>query len=413
MMSDKKISVYINLNGADEFVGVLWVHFYRGKETSDFEYSREWLSNRKAFSLEPGLFLGTGKQVNPRQAPLLGSFSDSAPDTWGRILMRKYETQLAKEHNRAPKTLNEIDYLLYVNDYARQGALRFKAEGNYQFLWPGDLKSIPPLVQLSQLLYASEKILNSEEQHTDLQLLLAPGSSLGGARPKASVIDESGNLCIAKFPKKGDFSNNVLWESVALTLAKSCGLNTQEWVLKKAAGKDVIILKRFDRIGHKRIHFLSAMSMLNAVDNDAEMHSYLDIADVIRQYGAFPKDDLMELWKRIVFSILISNTDDHLRNHGFLYVSERGWVLSPLYDVNPSIDNKKVLSTYITENDNTQSISLALEVCEYFGINLKNANDIIADMKKKVSNWPMVAKKHGLHRGEIEQMEQAFIAKTI
>ena len=407
-MSDKKISVYINLNGKDEFVGTLWAHFYRGKETSDFEYSREWLSNRKSFSLEPGLFLGSGKQVNPRQIPLFGSFSDSAPDTWGRILMRKYEVQLARENNRNPKTLNEVDYLLYVNDYARQGALRFKTEENDQFLWPGDLKSIPPLISLSQLLYASEKIIDSEERHTDLKLILTPGSSLGGARPKASVIDELGNLCIAKFPKKDDYSNNVLWESVALTLAKACGLNTQEWSLKKVADKDVIILKRFDRKGQERIHFLSAMSMLNAIDNDTETHSYLDIADAIRQYGASPKDDLIELWKRIVFSILISNTDDHLRNHGFLYVNEKGWRLSPLYDVNPSIDNKKALSTYITENDNTQSIELALEVCEYFGISLKNASDIIAEMKKAVSNWLNVAKTHGINKREIDQMESAF-----
>lgn len=407
-MSDKKISVYINLNGVDEFVGTLWAHFYRGKETSDFEYSREWLSKQKVFSLEPGLFLGAGKQVNPRQTPLFGSFSDSAPDTWGRILMRKYEAQLARENNRNPKTLNEVDYLLYVNDYARQGALRFKTEENDQFLWPGDLKSIPPLINLSQLLYASEKIIDSEAQNTDLKLLLAPGSSLGGARPKASVIDESGNLCIAKFPKKDDYSNNVLWESVALTLAKSCGLNTQEWSLKKVTDKDVIILKRFDRKGQERVHFLSAMSMLNAIDNDTETHCYLDIADVIRQYGASPKDDLTELWKRIVFSILISNTDDHLRNHGFLYVNEKGWRLSPLYDVNPSIDNKKALSTYITENDNTQSIDLALEVCEYFGVSLKNAGDIIAEMKKAVSNWSSIAKTHGINKREIDRMESAF-----
>jgi len=407
-MSDKKVLVYINLKGKDEFVGTLWSHFYRSKETSDFEYSRDWLSNSKAFSLEPGLFLGAGKQVNPRKTSLFGSFSDSAPDTWGRILMRKYEAQLARENSRNPKTLNEIDFLLYVNDYARQGALRFKTEEDDQFLWPGDLKSIPPLVQLSKLLYATEKIIDSEEKNTDLQLLLAPGSSLGGARPKASVIDESGNLCIAKFPKKDDCSNNVLWESIALTLAKSCGLNTQEWTLKKVANKDIIILKRFDRKEQERIHFLSAMSMLNAVDNDAETHSYLDIADVIRQYGASPKEDLVELWKRIVFSILISNTDDHLRNHGFLYVSEKGWKLSPLYDVNPSIDNKKVLSTYITENDNAQSIDLALEVCEYFGVSLKDANDIIADMKKRVSNWSLVAKNHGLAKKEVEQMASAF-----
>lgn len=409
---DKKILVYLNVNNKDEFVGTLWAHFYRGKETSDFEYSREWISNSKAFSLEPGLYLGAGKQVTSRKTPLFGSFSDSAPDTWGRLLMRRYETLQARKYNRLPQTLNEIDYLLHVNDYARQGALRFKTEDT--FLWPGNVTSIPPLITLSQLLHASEKILDSEEQMSDLCLLLAPGSSVGGARPKANVIDESGNLCIAKFPKKDDYSNNVVWESIALTLAKSCGLNTQEWSLKKVADKDIIIIKRFDRKPqNKRIHFLSAMSMLNAIDNDTAINSYLDIADAIRQYGATPQEDLLELWKRIVFSILISNTDDHLRNHGFLYVNEKGWKLSPLYDVNPSSDNKRVLSTYITENDNSQSIDLAMKVCEYFGVKLNGAKTMVSNMRTHVSAWNIVAQKHGLKKREIEMMESAFISCII
>lgn len=407
-MSDKKILVYISLSNENYFVGTLWSHFNRGRETSDFEYSKDWLKNPKAFSLEPALFLGAGKQVNPRQTPLFGSFGDSAPDTWGRILMRRYETQIAKDENRSPRTLNEIDYLLYVNDYARQGALRFRTEDNNDFLFPGNLKSIPPLVNLTKLLAATEKVVDFEERNSDLQLLLAPGSSLGGARPKASVIDKDGNLCIAKFPKKDDYTNNVLWEAVALTLAKNCGLNVQEWSLHKAGKKNVIVLKRFDRNGNTRIPFLSAMSMLSAIDNDSQTHSYLDIADAIRQNGATPKEDLKELWKRIVFSILISNTDDHLRNHGFLYVNEAGWKLSPLYDVNPSCDNKNVLSTYITETDNSQSLDLALEVCEYFEISIEDAKIIILDMKNKIKNWKTVAKQFGLSKSEIDKMEVAF-----
>lgn len=407
-MSDKKILVYISLSNENYFVGTLWSHFNRGRETSDFEYSKDWLKNPKAFSLEPALFLGVGKQVNPRQTPLFGSFGDSAPDTWGRILMRRYEAQIAKDENRNPRTLNEIDYLLYVNDYARQGALRFRTEDNNDFLFPGNLKSIPPLVNLTKLLAATEKVVDFEERNSDLQLLLAPGSSLGGARPKASVINKDGNLCIAKFPKKDDYTNNVLWEAVALTLAKNCGLNVQEWSLHKAGKKNVIVLKRFDRNGNTRIPFLSAMSMLNAIDNDSQTHSYLDIADAIRQNGATPKEDLKELWKRIVFSILISNTDDHLRNHGFLYVNEAGWKLSPLYDVNPSCDNKNVLSTYITEFDNSQSLDLALEVCEYFEISIETAKIIILDMKNKIKNWKTVAKQFGLSKSEIDKMEVAF-----
>ena len=238
-----KILVYINLDCVDYFVGALWSHFSRGKETSDFEYSDEWINNKKSFSLEPGLYLGKGKQVNTRQVPLFGSFGDSAPDTWGRILMRRYENQLAKKENRSPRTLNEIDYLLFVNDIARQGALRFKTEDNEEFQYPSNIRAIPPLIDLTKLLAASEKIIESSEKESDLQLLLAPGSSLGGARPKASVIDKEGNLCIAKFPKKDDFTNNVLWEGVALTLAKQCGLNVQEWSIQKAGKKNVILLK--------------------------------------------------------------------------------------------------------------------------------------------------------------------------
>lgn len=407
-MSDKKVLVYIELNGENHFVGTLWSHFNRGKETSDFEYAKEWLNNKNAFSLEPGLFFSTGKQVNPRQVPLFGSFGDSAPDTWGRVLMRRYENKLAKNENRAPKTLNEIDYLLYVNDVARQGALRFKTDKNGDFLFPSEIKAIPPIIDLVKLLAATEKIIALEEKDSDLQLLLAPGSSLGGARPKSSVIDKNGNLCIAKFPKKDDYTNNVVWEAVALTLAKQCGLNTQEWSLEKAGKKQVIIIKRFDRNGKKRIPFLSAMSMLNAIDNDSQVHSYMEIADAIRQYGATPKEDLLELWKRIVFSILISNTDDHLRNHGFLYVNQKGWKLSPLYDVNPSNDNKNVLSTYITENDNSQSLELVLNVCDYFEINHHEAEKIIKNMKNIVGNWKQVAKQFGLSSAEILKMECAF-----
>ena len=407
-MSDKKVLVYIELNNENHFVGTLWSHYKKGKETSDFEYSKEWLNNKNAFSLEPGLFFSAGKQVNPRQIPLFGSFGDSAPDTWGRILMRRYENKLAKDENRTPRTLNEIDYLLYVNDIARQGALRFKTNENGDFLYPSEIKSIPPIVDLVKLLNATEKIVALEEKDSDLQLLLAPGSSLGGARPKASIIDKNGNLCIAKFPKKDDYTNNVLWEGVALTLAKQCGLNTQDWSLEKAGKKQVIVMKRFDRDGKKRIPFLSAMSMLNAIDNDYQIHSYLEIADAIKQYGASPKNDLLELWKRIVFSILISNTDDHLRNHGFLYINQKGWKLSPLYDVNPSNDNKNILSTYITENDNTQSLDLVLSVCDYFEINRQKAEKIIEEMKSIVANWKQVAKQLGLSSSEISKMENAF-----
>lgn len=408
-MADKKIYVYINLNGEDLLVGEMWSHFKNGKETSTFEYANEWLTRKESFSLEPNLFLGSGPQSTRKGIKIFGSLGDSAPDTWGRILMRRYETKLAKEENRQPKTLNEIDYLLGVTDLTRQGALRFKLSENDEFLTTKKINPVPPLVDIKKLLAAADNISKENESFEDIRLLLAPGSSLGGARPKASVIDKVGNLCIAKFPKETDSHNLVLWEAVALTLAKNAGLNTQEWFLQKINNKDVIIMKRFDRKGNIRIPFLSAMSMLNALDNDEIPRSYMEIADAIRQYGSNPKADFVELWKRIVFSIAISNTDDHLRNHGFLYDSQKGWRLSPLYDVNPNPQSAGVLTTYISENDNTANFDLALSVAEYFGLKNQDSKIIVDEIKTAIKDWKSIAKSFGINRTEIEQMEKAFI----
>lgn len=407
-MSDKKTLVYISLDGQDSLVGTMWSHFSRGKESSDFEYSGAWLKNKESFTLQPALFLGAGKQVNVRRMPLFGAFGDSAPDTWGRMLMRRYEAQLARKEDRLPRSLNEIDYLLYVCDYARQGALRFKSEEDGEFLYPGTIKSIPPLVRLAELLHSAEKIVSSSEKEKELAMLIMPGSSLGGARPKASVIDGNGRLCIAKFPKKDDETNNTVWEAVALILAGNCGLNVQKWTLENVGRKKVLILQRFDRNGTKRIPFLSAMSMINAIDNDFQPHSYIEIADAIRMYGAFPEKDLLELWKRIVFSIAISNTDDHLRNHGFLYTGCKGWRLSPLYDVVPRNDGKDMLSLCITEDDNSQDFDLAIEAAEYFGIKLDAAKETIRNIRSETKNWCNIARQLGLKKPEIDKMASAF-----
>jgi len=408
-MADKKVYVYINLNGEDYLVGEMWSHFNKNKETSTFEYADEWLARKDAFSLQPNLFLGKGKQAARQGIKIFGAFGDSAPDTWGRVLMRRYETKLAKQENRNPRTLNEIDYLLGVNDETRQGALRFKKDSDGDFLFSAHIKAIPPLVNLPKLLAAAESIENEKDDFEDIKLLLIPGSSLGGARPKASIIDREGNLCIAKFPKNSDTHNLVLWEAVALTLAKNAGLNTPEWFLEKIGNKDVIIIKRFDRAEKIRTPFLSAMSMLDAIDNDEMTYSYMDIADIIRQYGSNPKTDLIELWKRIVFSIMISNTDDHLRNHGFLYDSEMGWRLSPVYDINPNPHSGGVLTTYISQDDNSADINLAINIAEYFGIKSKDTKIIIDEIKNAVQKWANIAKSFGISRSEIEEMKMAFL----
>ena len=306
---------------------------------------------------------------------------------------------------RTPRTLLEVDYLLAVADIARQGALRFAEHEGGPFLATG--VQIPPLLRLPALLGSAMRMSEDGGSDDDLRLLLAPGSSLGGARPKASVVDKDDQLAIAKFPQHGDPIRVTLWEAVALTLAAQAGLPTPDWRIEKVADRDVLLLRRFDRRGDTRIPFLSAMSLLNAADN--ESHSYMEIADALRQYGAKAGEDCAQLWRRIVFSILISNTDDHLRNHGFLYEAA-GWRLSPVYDVNPvPVDIKpRILTTAIDEEDGTASIDLALEAAPHFGVKPDKARNIIREVGRAVARWRKTATAIGLAAGEIERMESAF-----
>lgn len=402
---NNKFYVYCQIDNEDILVGYLWSNIKGKTETSSFQYAESWLSNPKAFNIDPALYLAPGQQY--AKNTLFGVFTDCAPDRWGRVLMQRFEQNLAKEENRPVRTLNEIDYLTLVNDDAREGALRFKSSPDGEFLFPSEKKPIPPLVKLPELLYSAEKITENNETAQDLKILLAPGSSLGGARPKASVIDDDGELCIAKFPKKDDTGNVVLWEAVALTLAKDAGLNVPEWKILNVLNKPILLVKRFDRIKNIRIPFMSAMTMLSATDMDKNF-SYQNIADVIRQNSSEPEEDLVELWKRIVFSIFISNTDDHLRNHGFLRIDNSGWRLSPVYDVNPNPDNTEMLSTAISKDINGATLENALSVIDYFGLSEEDANKIIEKEKSAVSRWKEVAKRIGLSSKEIQLMEHAF-----
>lgn len=406
-MSGKEILVYIDLNGTLTFVGRLWTRIRGRKESASFEYDKSWLNSKNRFSLEPALTLGEGTfHISDRA--LFGSIGDSAPDRWGRALMRRAERERGKAAKDTPRTLFESDYLLLVDDETRQGALRFKLKDSDNFLADSSLK-IPPLVLLPKLLLATEAIENDRETAEELKLLLAPGSSLGGARPKSSVIDKDGSLYIAKFPNSNDEIDVVKWEAVALTLAKKAKIEVPKWKIEKVNKKSVLLVRRFDRGKDKiRIPFLSAMSMLQAKDN--ETRSYIEIADAIKQYGAEPKNDLKKLFRRIVFNILISNTDDHLRNHGFLYNGIDGWKLSPAYDLNPvPIDlSPRILSTNITEDEGTASISLAYEVVSHFELNLKEAKKIVKEVSRAVFSWQAVAKDLKLKKSEISRMETAF-----
>jgi len=322
--------------------------------------------------------------------------------------MRRAERRRAEHAGETPRTLTEIDYLLMVNDEARHGALRFALTEGGPFLAPQDGNPIPPLIELPRLLSAAERVGSDSDSDEDLRLLLAPGSSLGGARPKASVRDRDGSLAIAKFPHKDDEINTVRWEAVALTLAAKAAIPVPDWRLEDVAGRPVLLLRRFDRQDSVRIAFLSAMSMLEARDH--ETRSYLEFVDALRQHGASPKRDMHALWRRIVFSLLISNTDDHLRNHGFLYTGPDGWRLAPAYDLNPVPTDIKprVLTTAIDLDDGTASLDLAMSVADYFLLTADEARAIAAEVGQVVSNWRTEARALGLTRAEIDRMASAF-----
>jgi serine/threonine-protein kinase HipA len=404
-MTDRLVYVHADLDGGTHLVGRLYSHLNKGKETATFEYEAAWLENPQRYSLEPALNLGPGQYYTSHR--LFGAIGDSAPDRWGRTLMKRAVTRRAEQEKIKPRTLYEVDYLLRVNDETRQGALRFAEKPDGPFL-ANNGAPVPPLIKLPKLLSATDALLEDAETAAELLLLLAPGSSLGGARPKASVRERDGRLAIAKFPKKDDEYAAVKWEYVALKLAQSAGLTVPDFRLETVAGRAVLILDRFDRTPAGRTPFLSAMSMISA--NDNETHSYLELMDALRQYGAAPDADGRELWRRIVFSILISNTDDHLRNHAFLYEGEKGWRLSPVYDVNPvPIELKeRVLTTAISENDGTASLELALSVAEEFGLKAKEARQIAEQVGKAVSKWRTEADGAGINKAEVERMSSAF-----
>lgn len=405
---DTEALVYVDLDGQPVLVGRLWARMRKGRDSASFEYDEEWLQRPDRFALEPALQLGSGPFHTPADKPMFGAIGDSVPDRWGRVLMRRAERRRAERAGETPRTLREIDYLLMVNDEARQGALRFALEPGGPFLAASDATPIPPLVELPRLLSAAEHVVGDSDSDEDLRLLLAPGSSLGGARPKASVRDRDGHLAIAKFPHKDDEIDAVRWEAVALSLAEKTGIPVPQWRMETVAKKSILLLRRFDRADGVRVLFLSAMSMLGA--NDNETRSYLEFVDALRQYGAAPKSDMHMLWRRIVFSVLVSNTDDHLRNHGFLYDGPDGWRLAPAYDLNPvPVDIKpRVLATAIDLDDGTASLDLALNVAGYFELDEAQTREIAKEVGQAVSSWREEAAHLGLASGQIDRMASAF-----
>lgn len=413
-LDERTIFVYENWSGIKPtLLGKLRCGFIRGQETFSFEYDVNWLSSHdSSFSLDPDLQLYRGRQFVPLEKRLFGLFSDSCPDRWGRMLMQRREAINARNEDRKPRKLNECDYLLGVYDEARMGALRFSLEEGGEFLSNDQALATPPWIHLRTLENASVAYENDESGLNEkwLRQLLAPGSSLGGARPKATVQAPDGALWIAKFPSKHDEYNSGAWEKVVHDLARLCGLNVPESKLETfSKSGSTFLVKRFDRNGQQRIHFASAMTLLGKTDgaSAADGSSYLDLATFIRSSGASPAEDLAELWSRIVFSMAVSNTDDHLRNHGFI-LTATGWRLSPLYDVNP-VPTGDQLSLNVNEYENSIDFKLALEVSEYFGLNSQMAEETANRISHIVSeNWENLAIQYGLSRSAIEYMRPAF-----
>jgi serine/threonine-protein kinase HipA len=391
----------------------------RGQEVFFFQYSEEWLKSDFCGILDPDLQFFTGSQyLQDTNKNNFGLFLDSSPDRWGRLLMRRKEAVAARLENRAERRLQESDYLLGVYDSQRMGGLRFKQDAGEPFLNYDSQLSVPPWSSLRELEYASMQIekgeaLNDTEYLKWLTMLISPGSSLGGARPKAGVIDTDNNLWIAKFPSCNDKKDTGAWEIVVNNLAKDAGLKTAEGMIRKFSGRHhTFLTRRFDRdCNGKRIHFASAMTMLGYTDGDnADTGaSYLDIVEFILQHGCRADKDLEELWRRIIFYIAVSNTDDHLRNHGFLLTDE-GWTLSPAFDINP-VEYGTGLSLNISENDNSLDFSLARSVAGYFRISGKKAEEIISQVIESVSHWREYADKYNIHVSEQNIMAKAFRVK--
>lgn len=402
-----EIEVHIGLEGTTCRVGTLFRQAARGRESVTFEYHDDWLDHPARFSLEPGLGVGKGLFHPGEGRDMFGSIGDSAPDTWGRRLMQRAERRQASAEDRAPRTLHEADFLLGVSDLSRLGALRFRRPEDEAFQKPMGT-GVPGFVQLARLLQSTQRMERDEETDEDLSLIFAPGSSLGGARPKASVMDGEGCLAIAKFPKDSDEYSIETWEAIALTLAARAGIRVPRHELHRVAGRAVLVSWRFDRQGNKRIPFLSAMSMLQLKDGDRS--SYPEMVDELTRCGERAKRDAQELFRRMVFNILISNVDDHLRNHGFLWAGRAGWALSPAYDLNPTPTDQKarILSTNISLDEGTCSIDLALAQAELFGLSASEARVVTSEVGNAVSDWRAVAARAGEPPSRIERMASAF-----
>lgn len=401
---EREVLVFIELVGETVPVGTLWARSRGARQTASFEYDRSWLARRDAFGIDPVLPPAAGPFHTDR--PLFNAFIDPAPDRWGQMLLRRNERRRAQAERRQPRTLQAIDVLALVDDETRLGALRFKDSDGGPFLTSTG-RQVPPVVDLPRLLAATTRVIDDRETAEDLLLILAPGTSLGGAQPKATVRDTDGRLSIAKFPRSDDEWPVTRWEAATMSLARSAGVEVAPFQLRAAANRAVLTARRFDRRHGRRVPFMSALTALEASDNDTR--SYLEVVEFLRREGAAVNEDLRQLWRRIVFNMLVSNTDDHLRNHGFLRAPQ-GWRLSPAYDLNPvPVDVKpRTHALAIDEIDGTASLDTAMEVAPMFGIAEEDARAIAGEVGRAVRGWRDAAARFGMTPDQIDRMSSAF-----
>ncbi|VWX63305.1 Toxin HipA [Burkholderiales bacterium 8X] len=414
------IAVYADWVSLEGPLRLGWLHARRGAGREVFEFGYDTAALRHAATrnlhLDARLGLFEGRQHPPQGHESFGVFADASPDRWGRLLMRR-RLERAQRAGLASKTarLHESDYLLGVHDLYRSGALRFRIDDVGDFLDNQHDAAAPPFVQLRELEAASLALERDKDNTATaaddwLRLLIAPGGSLGGARPKASVVDPDGQLWIAKFPSTRDEHDVGAWELVVQTLAKGCGLSVPPSLARRFGSRQhTFLVKRFDRTPSGRLHFASAMTLTGHQDGDdaSTGASYLELARVLVDHGSRTAPDLRELWSRIVFNLLVSNTDDHLRNHGFILEPGKGWRLSEAYDMNP-VPGAEGLKLNISEADNALDLDLARSVAPYFRVSRKAADDILVRSQGVVRQWPKIANNLKIAAREQERMAPAF-----
>ena len=413
-MTYRSVYVFADWDGLPEgmLMGQLQSELLRGKEVFSFVYSKEWLSSNFAQTLDPDLFYSEGLQYLSDDKSNFGLFLDSSPDRWGRVLLRRREAALARLEKRTPVNLTELDFLLGVFDGNRMGGLRFKRELDGPFLDDNNQYAVPAWASLRELEQISLRLENDEASNDPdyvrwLNLLVAPGSSLGGARPKASVVDEEGHLWIAKFPSGQDTFDVGAWEMLTHRLAIKAGVDMSEAKAQVFSTKHhTFLTKRFDRTSFgKRKHFASAMTLLGYSDGE-EGASYLELVEFISRQGANVQADLAQLYRRIAFSMAVSNVDDHLRNHGFLW-SKDGWILSPAYDINP-VETGTGLHINISDVDNSLEWDLLRETSPFYRLEPEVAENILLEVKRAVQSWEKEAKTFSISTLERDLKSNAF-----